>query len=68
MKLLFYNSSLYFFLRFCAWCALFCSLVGFANSRSSDDGKQVLSSFMLSIAAIVMCYVQNPAPMALPWA
>ncbi|CAF2158365.1 unnamed protein product, partial [Rotaria magnacalcarata] len=42
-------------------------LVGFANSRSSDDAKQVLSSFMLSISAVVVTYMQNPAPMTIPF-
>lgn len=29
---------------------------------------QILSSFMLSISAIVMSYIQNPQPMTPPWA
>lgn len=29
---------------------------------------QVLSSFMLSVSAVVMSYLQNPAPMTPPWA
>ena len=55
-------------LKWCAWVALFCSCISFANSRVSDDTKQILSSFMLSISAVVMSYLQNPQPMHLPWA
>ena len=32
----------------------------------NDDTKQIMSSFMLSISAVVMSYLQNPAPMNLP--
>jgi len=55
-------------LKWCAWIALYCSCISFANSRASDDAKQVLSSFMLSVSAVVMSYLQNPAPMTPPWA
>jgi len=54
-------------IKWCAWCAVFCSLISFSNSRSSEDSRQVLSSFMLSVSAVVMTYLQNPAPMALPF-
>ncbi|KAG8189787.1 hypothetical protein JTE90_008100 [Oedothorax gibbosus] len=53
-------------LKWCAWVALFCSSISFANSRVNDDTKQILSSFMLSISAVVMSYLQNPQPMTLP--
>ncbi|XP_011501758.1 PREDICTED: protein Asterix [Ceratosolen solmsi marchali] len=55
-------------LKWCAWVALYCSCISFANSRVSDDTKQILSSFMLSISAVVMSYLQNPQPMTPPWA
>ncbi|KAG7307172.1 hypothetical protein JYU34_007323 [Plutella xylostella] len=55
-------------LKWCAWTAVFCSSISFANSRVSDDTKQIVSSFMLSISAVVMSYLQNPAPMSPPWA
>jgi len=55
-------------LKWCAWLALYCSCISFANSRASDDAKQVLSSFMLSLSAVVMSYLQNPTPMTPPWA
>jgi len=54
-------------LKWCAWVALFCSCISFANGRSNDDAKQILSSFMLSISAVVMCYLQNPQPISPPW-
>ena len=53
--------------KWCAWVAIMCSCVSFANSRINDDTKQILSSFMLSISAVVMSYLQNPEPMKLPW-
>ncbi|KAB0792136.1 hypothetical protein PPYR_14097 [Photinus pyralis] len=55
-------------LKWCAWVALYCSCISFANSRLLDDTKQILSSFMLSISAVVMSYLQNPQPMTPPWA
>lgn len=33
-------------LKWCAWIALYCSFISFANSRSSEDTKQMMSSFM----------------------
>ena len=33
-------------IKWCAWCAVYCALIGFANSKTSDDAKQVFSSFM----------------------
>ncbi|XP_015795135.1 protein Asterix [Tetranychus urticae] len=54
-------------LKWCSWIALFCSSISFANSRVNDDTKQILSSFMLSISAVVMSYVQNSQPMTLPF-
>ncbi|KAK8746259.1 hypothetical protein OTU49_017333, partial [Cherax quadricarinatus] len=54
-------------LKWCAWVALYCSCISFANSRVNDDTKQMLSSFMLSISAVVMSYLQNPQPMTPPW-
>lgn len=39
---------LFFFFQFkwAAWCAMFCSCISFANSKASDDNKQIFSSFM----------------------
>ncbi|CAG2104789.1 unnamed protein product [Medioppia subpectinata] len=54
-------------LKWSAWMALYCSAVSFTNSRINDDTKQILSSFMLSISAVVMSYLQNPQPMTLPF-
>ncbi|KAE9420375.1 hypothetical protein Angca_009633 [Angiostrongylus cantonensis] len=53
--------------KWCAWMALLCSCVSFANTRSSDDAKQIVSSFMLSVSAVVMSYLQNPQPIVPPW-
>jgi hypothetical protein len=53
--------------KWAGWVALFCSSVSFANGKVNDDAKQFLSSFMLSISAVFMCYLQNPMPMTLPW-
>ncbi|KAK3090021.1 hypothetical protein FSP39_008588 [Pinctada imbricata] len=33
-------------LKWCAWAAVYCSFISFANSRTSEDTKQMLSSFM----------------------
>ncbi|VDK81429.1 unnamed protein product [Litomosoides sigmodontis] len=55
-------------MKWCAWVALLCSCVSFVNARTSDDAKQIVSSFMLSISAVVMSYLQNPQPIVPPWA
>nr|CAG4645962.1 EOG090X0K7I [Lynceus sp. MCZ IZ 141354] len=55
-------------LKWCAWVALYCSCISLASSKIHDDTKQILSSFMLSISAVVMSYLQNPQPMIPPWA
>lgn len=49
-------------LKYSAWLALYCSCISFANSRVTEDSKQVLSSFMLSVSAVIMSYLQNPSP------
>uniref|UniRef100_A0A8D0G4X8 PAT complex subunit Asterix n=1 Tax=Sphenodon punctatus TaxID=8508 RepID=A0A8D0G4X8_SPHPU len=33
-------------LKWCAWIAVYCSFISFANSRSSEDTKQMMRSFM----------------------
>lgn len=33
-------------IKWCAWVSVLCSLIGFANARGGDDGKQILSCFM----------------------
>ncbi|KAL0120698.1 hypothetical protein PUN28_008401 [Cardiocondyla obscurior] len=55
-------------LKWCSWVALYCSCICFANTRATEDAKQILSCFMLSISAVVMSYLQNPQPMVPPWA
>ena len=52
--------------KWAAWIAIYCSCISFANTKFNDDTKQIMSSFMLSISAVVMSYLQNPAPMSLP--
>jgi len=54
-------------MKWCAWVAIYCSCIGFASSRLQDDAKQIFSSFMLSISAVVMSYLQNPTPMSIPF-
>ncbi|EFP07785.1 hypothetical protein GCK72_006238 [Caenorhabditis remanei] len=54
-------------MKWCSWLALLCSCISFANTRTSDDAKQIVSSFMLSVSAVVMSYLQNPSPIIPPW-
>ncbi|CAG0918713.1 unnamed protein product [Notodromas monacha] len=54
--------------KWCGWVALYCACISYANSRVNDDTKQILSSFMLSVCAVVMSYLQNPQPIIPPWA
>ncbi|EDO45165.1 predicted protein [Nematostella vectensis] len=54
-------------LKWAAWAAVYCSFISFANARSSEDTKQMFSSFLLSVSAVVMSYLQNPQPMAASW-
>ncbi|XP_020295490.1 protein Asterix [Pseudomyrmex gracilis] len=68
MGMIFSMCGLMMRLKWCAWVALYCSCISFANSRVSEDAKQIISCFMLSISAVVMSYVQNPQPMTPPWA
>ena len=67
LSMIFSMCGLMMKIKWAAWVALFCSSISFANSRVNDDTKQILSSFMLSISAVVMSYLQNPMPMLLPW-
>lgn len=48
--------------KVCSWIGTLVAAVSFANARSNLDGKQVMSTFMLSISSVVMCYLTNPLP------
>ncbi|CAF0753708.1 unnamed protein product [Rotaria sordida] len=65
--MIFSMCSLMLKIKWCGWIALFSACIGFANSRASEDTKQVLSGFMLSISAVVITYMQNPTPMKIPF-
>ena len=52
-------------IKWSAWAAIWCSVISYANSRSPEDARQVLSSVMLSISAVVMSYLQNPSALSL---
>ncbi|XP_074594828.1 PAT complex subunit Asterix [Brevipalpus obovatus] len=67
LSMIFSMCGLMLKLKWCSWIALFCSSVSFSNSRVNDDTKHILSSFMLSVSAVVMSYVQNPQPMTVPF-
>jgi len=51
--------------KWCAWVAIYCSCISFANTKYSGDTKQIMSSFMLSISSVAMSYLQNPTPMTM---
>ncbi|VDP19811.1 unnamed protein product [Schistosoma margrebowiei] len=54
-------------MKFAAWLAVVCAFITYANSRTGEDTKQLISGFMLSISALIICYMHNPQPMQLPW-
>ncbi|XP_052582993.1 PAT complex subunit Asterix-like [Peromyscus californicus insignis] len=56
-------------LNWCAWVPDYCSFISFDNSRSleDEDTRQMTSSFMLSISAMVMSYLQKSQPMTPLW-
>ncbi|PRD22359.1 UNVERIFIED_CONTAM: Protein Asterix [Trichonephila clavipes] len=47
-------------LKWCAWVALYCSSISFANSRVNDDTKQILSSFMITIHRSAVSTFHDP--------
>lgn len=51
--------------KVCSWIGTLVAAVSFANARSNLDGKQVMSTFMLSISSVVMCYLTNPLPISI---
>ncbi|KAG5442952.1 Protein Asterix [Clonorchis sinensis] len=59
--------GLLFEVKLAAWTAVICAFVTYANSRAGEDKKQLISGFMLSISALMICYMHNPQPMPLPW-
>jgi len=54
-------------IKWCAWIAIYCSCISFTNTKYTDESKQIMSSFMLSLSALVMSYLQNPTPMTFPF-
>ncbi|UYV65569.1 WDR83OS [Cordylochernes scorpioides] len=67
LSMIFSMCGLMMKLKWAAWLALYFCSFSYANSKVADDAKQIISSFMLSISAVVMAYLQNPQPMTLPW-
>lgn len=49
----------------CAWVGLLVAGVSYANSKADTDGKQIMTTFMLSMSAVVMCYLANPQPISM---
>lgn len=49
----------------CAWFGILVAAVSYANVRSNYDGKQIMSTFMLSLSSVVMCYLTNPQPISI---
>lgn len=49
----------------CAWFGVLVAAVSYANVRSNYDGKQIMSTFMLSMSSVVMCYLTNPLPISI---
>lgn len=56
--------GLLFKYKACAWFGVLVAAVSYANVRSSFDNKQIVSTFLLSISAVVMCYLISPAAIA----
>lgn len=48
----------------CAWFGVLVAAVSYANVRSNYDGKQIMSTFMLSLSSVIMCYLTNPQPIS----
>lgn len=48
----------------CAWFGVLVAAVSYANLRSNYDGKQIMSTFMLSLSSVIMCYLTNPQPIS----
>ncbi|KAL5263968.1 hypothetical protein ACHWQZ_G005159 [Mnemiopsis leidyi] len=67
LAMLFSMCGLMMRFKWAAWAAVYCAFIGFSNSRSSEDTKQIFSSFMLSISSVVMSYLQSPTPMAISY-
>uniref|UniRef100_A0AC35U4S2 Protein Asterix n=1 Tax=Rhabditophanes sp. KR3021 TaxID=114890 RepID=A0AC35U4S2_9BILA len=65
--MIFSISGLMFRIKWCSWIALFSAVVCFTNAKTTEDVRQIISSFMLAISSIVMCYVQVPTPMQIPF-
>ncbi|VDD79764.1 unnamed protein product [Mesocestoides corti] len=51
--------------KWCAWIAVFCVVGTFANTKASEEIKQLVSMSLLSISVLVVCYVHNPTPLTL---
>lgn len=49
----------------CGWISILVSAIAYGNARTSQEGQQLLSTFMLGSTALVLCYITNPAPIAL---
>lgn len=48
----------------CAWFGVLVAAVSYANVRSNYDGKQIMSTLMLSLSSVIMCYLTNPQPIS----
>merc|ERR1719220_2122357 len=53
-------------IKWCGWCAIFCSLICYTTCQSQEDSRQVLSSIIMGVASTVMSYMNMPGPLAHP--
>lgn len=48
-----------------AWFGVLVAAVSYANVRANHDSKQIMSTFMLSMSSVIMCYLTNPQPISM---
>merc|ERR1712226_348699 len=51
-------------IKWCGWAGVVCAVVGYTSARSIEDARQILSSALLGVSAIIMSYMHTPGPLS----
>ncbi|KAI0978906.1 hypothetical protein GJ496_005084 [Pomphorhynchus laevis] len=57
--------SLLMRIKWVGWLAMICSVLNLGNPRLTTDFNQMATLFVLPVAALIRCYIENNRPLSL---
>merc|ERR1712179_829445 len=64
MTMVFSMGAMLMRVKWCGWAGIICAMISYTSARSIDDARQVLSSALLGLSAIIMSYMATPGPLS----